>query len=320
MVMTSILILAGLGLAVAVVLGIASKVFYVEEDPKVEAVLEALPGANCGGCGYAGCEGYAIAVVNIPTIAANLCVAGGKDVAAAVGQLTGKAVTESDPLISFRRCDKISGKVQKRYSYQGMPSCAAAATLAQGSDVCAFSCLGFGDCVVTCPFDALYIQDNIVRVRENLCTGCGKCTQACPRNILELIPRRARVAIRCSTQDKLRAVMDVCEAGCIQCSKCIKTCPANAISFVNNRITIDQKMCLAYGPDCDMACVSACPRKILRNLREKDCLLNKMSELKDAKPETKEEVKTENKATENNTEVKTEKPAEKVEKKEEVTA
>lgn len=309
MVITSILILAGLGLAVAILLGLASKVFYVEEDPKVEAVLEALPGANCGGCGYAGCEGYAIAVVNIPSVAANLCVAGGKDVAGAVGQLTGKAVTESDPLISFRRCDKVSGKVQKRYSYQGMPSCAAAATLAQGSDVCSHSCLGFGDCVVTCPFDALYIKDDVVCVRENLCTGCGKCTQACPRNILELIPRRARVAIRCSTTDKLRAVMDVCQVGCIQCGKCTKTCPANAISFVDNRIFIDQKMCLAYGPDCDMACVSSCPRKILRNLREKDCLINKMSEVKEVTQENKTEEKIDKKIE---TKEKTEKSAEPV--------
>ena len=149
MIITSILILAVLGFAVAIMLGFASKIFYVEEDPKVEAVIEALPGANCGGCGYAGCEGYAIAVVNVPNVPANLCVAGGAKTAAQVGELTGKAVTESDPLLTFRRCDKISGKVAKRYSYQGLPSCAAAATLAQGSDICAYSCLGFGDCVVS---------------------------------------------------------------------------------------------------------------------------------------------------------------------------
>ena len=278
MIITSILILAVLGFAVAIMLGFASKIFYVEEDPKVEAVIEALPGANCGGCGYAGCEGYAIAVVNVPNVPANLCVAGGAKTAAQVGELTGKAVTESDPLLTFRRCDKISGKVAKRYSYQGLPSCAAAAPLAQGSDICAYSCLGFGDCVVTCPFDALYLKDGIVCVRENLCTGCGKCTQVCPRNILELIPRRARVAVRCSTQEKLRAVMDVCLVGCIQCGKCIKTCPASAISFQDNKIHIDQSKCLAYGDECGLACVAACPRQILRNLREKQCLLPPIEE------------------------------------------
>lgn len=290
MISTSILILAILGFAVAVMLGFASKIFYVEEDPKVEAVLEALPGANCGGCGYAGCEGYANAVVKSPNVAANLCVAGGAKTAAQVGELTGKAVTESDPLISFRRCDKISGKVQKRYTYQGLPSCAAAATLAQGSDVCSHSCLGFGDCVVACPFDALYLKDGIVCVRENICTGCGKCTHACPRNILELIPRRARVAVRCSSRDKLRAVMDVCLVGCIQCGKCIKSCPAGAISFQDSRIHIDQQKCLAYGDECELICSKGCPRQILRNLREKQCQLSPIKEAEQAKAEEKTEA------------------------------
>lgn len=295
MIITSILILAVLGFAVAIMLGFASKIFYVEEDPRVEAVLEALPGANCGGCGYAGCEGYANAVVNVPDVAANLCVAGGAKTAVQVGELTGKAVTESDPLLTFRRCDKISGKVQKRYTYQGLPSCAAAATLAQGSDVCSHSCLGFGDCVVACPFDALYLKDGIVCVRENICTGCGKCTHACPRNILELIPRRARVAVRCSTTDKLRAVMDVCLVGCIQCGKCIKTCPAGAISMKDNRIHIDQQKCLAYGDECELACVKGCPRQILRNLKEKQCLLPPVEEVQQVKKEEKkaEDVKAE---------------------------
>ena len=255
---------------------------------KIQELPEALPGANCGGCGYAGCEGYANAVVNVPDVAANLCVAGGAKTAVQVGELTGKAVTESDPLLTFRRCDKISGKVQKRYTYQGLPSCAAAATLAQGSDVCSHSCLGFGDCVVACPFDALYLKDGIVCVRENICTGCGKCTHACPRNILELIPRRARVAVRCSTTDKLRAVMDVCLVGCIQCGKCIKTCPAGAISMKDNRIHIDQQKCLAYGDECELACVKGCPRQILRNLKEKQCLLPPVKEEKNA-----EDVKAE---------------------------
>ena len=233
--------------------------------------------------------------MNVPDVAANLCVAGGAKTAVQVGELTGKAVTESDPLLTFRRCDKISGKVQKRYTYQGLPSCAAAATLAQGSDVCSHSCLGFGDCVVACPFDALYLKDGIVCVRENICTGCGKCTHACPRNILELIPRRARVAVRCSTTDKLRAVMDVCLVGCIQCGKCIKTCPAGAISMKDNRIHIDQQKCLAYGDECELACVKGCPRQILRNLKEKQCLLPPVEEVQQVKKEEKnaEDVKAE---------------------------
>ena len=129
MVMISVLVLLGLGLVTATVLAVASRVFHVEEDPRVQAVLEALPGANCGGCGYAGCEGYATAVATDPAVPANRCCAGGAETSIAVGELTGKTVAASDPLVSFRRCDKVAGNVALRYDYQGMPSCAAAAGL-----------------------------------------------------------------------------------------------------------------------------------------------------------------------------------------------
>lgn len=265
MVISSIIILAGLGFVAAAVLAVASKIFYVEEDPRVEAVSEALPGANCGGCGYAGCDGYAVAVVNNPVIAANLCVAGGSEISIKIGELTGKVVTAAEPLQTFRRCNKLEGRVEKRFKYQGMHSCAAASTLGLGEERCAFACLGYGDCVEICPFEALRIEDGIVKVNENLCIGCGKCVNVCPRCILELTPKRARVVIVCSTQDKLRAVMDVCQVGCIQCGKCVKTCPAKAITpGCGGRMVIDHIKCLSYGPDCNEACIAACARKILR--------------------------------------------------------
>ena len=132
MVFVSIITLFGLGLVAAILLSIASRVFYVKEDPRVEAVLEVLPGANCGGCGFAGCEGYAAAVVSDPDIPANKCCAGGADTAIAVGELTGKTVAEAEPLFSLRRCDKLAGNVALRYQYQGMPSCAAAPIPATG--------------------------------------------------------------------------------------------------------------------------------------------------------------------------------------------
>lgn len=266
MVTLSVITLLGLGLVTASVLAVASRVFYVEEDPRVEAVLEVLPGANCGGCGYAGCEGYATAVVNDPDIPANRCCAGGELTSIAVGELTGKTVAASEPQRSFRRCDKVSGKVLSRYAYQGVPSCAAAALLFDGSDSCSYSCLGLGDCVEMCPFDALHIENGLTHVDLAKCTGCGVCINACPRNTLELIPVRARVAVMCSTKEKLKAVMEVCEVGCINCGKCVKACPAHAISQETGRIEIDQKKCLSYGPDCNEACVTACPRNIMRHM------------------------------------------------------
>ncbi len=264
MVISSILTLFGLGLVAAIVLAVASRVFYVEEDPRVEAVLDALPGANCGGCGYAGCEGYAIAVVNDPNVTAALCVAGSSDTSITIGELTGKAVSAADPMLSFRRCDKVAGKVAARYEYHGMPSCAAATMLMNGTDLCSWSCLGFGDCVQVCPFDAMKVENGLVTINPNKCTGCAMCIKACPRQSLDLIPARARVAVTCATKDKMRAVMDICEVGCINCGKCVKICPAKAIKTVDSRIEIDQQKCLSYGSECEEVCIANCPRKILR--------------------------------------------------------
>lgn len=267
MVFVSILTLFALGLVASIILAVASRVFYVKEDPRVEAIMEALPGANCGGCGFAGCEGYAVAVLNDPNIAANKCCAGGPEVSIAVGELTGKTVAEAEPLYALRRCDKQAGQVGARYEYQGLPSCAAASLMRGGTDCCAFSCIGYGDCVQACPFNAMRIVNGLVEVDQDKCTGCGTCVNVCPRGVLEMTPLRARVAVYCNTREKLRAVSDVCKVGCIKCLKCVKACPAKAVSMVDDRIEIDHLLCLSYGPACQEACVSSCPRHIFRYTR-----------------------------------------------------
>lgn len=267
----SILTMFGLGLAAAVLLAAASRVFFVQEDPRVEAVSEVLPGANCGGCGFAGCAGYAAAVVNDPAIPANRCCAGGAEVNIAVGELTGKTVADAEPLFALRRCDKVRGGVTTRFQYQGMPSCAAAAMLRGGMDACRHSCLGFGDCAQACPFDAIEIVDGLAVVDRAKCTGCGNCVATCPRNVLELTPQRARVAVTCSTLDRLRAVTDVCGVGCIKCARCVKMCPAKAVKMVNGRISIDHAKCLSWGVECGEACVAACARRILQSRHVAAC-------------------------------------------------
>ncbi|MDD6087892.1 MAG: Fe-S cluster domain-containing protein [Desulfovibrionaceae bacterium] len=264
MVLSSFLTLLILGLLASAALAFASKIFFVEEDPKVEEVTEVLPGANCGGCGFAGCESYAAAVAHDPAVPANLCVAGGAATAEAVGRITGKAAGSADPVVSFRRCEKHAGNVLKRYTYQGIPSCAAAAELANGSEKCEYACLGFGDCVRACPFGALQLEGDIVTVNSDKCTGCGICTKNCPRAVLEIIPRRARVVIGCSTKNKLKVAMQLCDSGCINCGKCVKSCPAKAIDNSTGRIQIDQEKCLAYGSSCGEACLKACSRGSLR--------------------------------------------------------
>lgn len=263
MVVTSVLVLFGLGFTAAVILSVASRLLYVEEDPRVEAVNEALPGANCGGCGYAGCEGYAIAVVTDPAIPANLCCAGGPEVSAAVGQLTGKDAGAADPEVSYRRCAKDDGQVKARFDYQGVPTCAGAAMMG-GQDECSYSCMGFGDCVRACPFGAMEIRDGMVRISKSLCTGCGVCIKTCPNEILELVPVTGRVNVMCSSLDKGKAVMSVCKTGCISCMKCVKACPAKAVALKKGRIYIDHAKCIEFGSECFEACVDSCPRDILR--------------------------------------------------------
>jgi electron transport complex protein RnfB len=267
MVTTAIIVLFGLGFAAAVVLSVASVVLHVEEDPRVEAVTEVLPGANCGGCGYAGCESYAKAVVEKPDVSPDLCCAGGSDVTAKVAELTGKAAGGGMPRVSFRRCDKVGGKVEKKFGYQGVPSCSAAKLVRNGPDACDYSCIGFGDCVRACPFDAMFLQNGVVEVIPEKCTACGSCVQVCPNDVLELIPMQARVMVFCSSQDKGKAVMDVCEVGCISCMKCVKKCPAEVISLKNGRIHIDHEKCLEYGPSCEEICSEVCPRDIMRRLK-----------------------------------------------------
>lgn len=264
MVLTSFIIVALLGLVAAVLLTIAARVLYVPEDPKVEEVLGVLPGANCGGCGFASCESYAAAVAHDPAIAANMCTAGGADTAAAVGELTGKAVELKEPQFAFRRCEKEEGLVRPRYTYEGVNTCAAAHLLQNGPDVCGWSCIGYGDCVRACVFNAMVLKNGQVEILPANCTACGACLRACPRDILELVPVARRVMIHCSTKDKGKAVMDACKVGCIHCLKCVKTCPAKAIRHENGRIVIDHEACIAYGADCGQACVPACPRDSIR--------------------------------------------------------
>ena len=289
MVVTSMLTLAGLGFVAATLLALASKVFFVEENPKVEALLDVLPGANCGGCGYAGCEGYAIAVLTDSAVGANLCVVGGAKTSIAVGEISGKVVSEAEPLVSFRRCQKAEGGVQARYEYQGMPSCSAVALLSGGSDNCAYSCIGYGDCVQVCNFDAMYIENDLVKINKNKCVACGACIKVCPRGILELIPQRARVMINCSTRDKLKSVTEVCSVGCINCGKCVKACPAQAVTQEQDHIMIDHSACLAYGPNCMEACVKACARHILRL----NCAVSIRSHLNDENAQSVKELANE---------------------------
>lgn len=265
MILTSVIALVALGITAAIILSVASRFLSVEEDPRIAEICEVLPGANCGGCGFAGCSAYAEAVVTNPDVPANLCVAGSDEISEEVGKLAGKAIEVAEPMVTFRRCNRVEGNVKKKFEYIGAKTCASAALVEDGPYMCSWACLGLGDCLRACPFDAMQIHNGMVEIISEKCTSCGMCIETCPRSILQLIPRRARVMMYCATRERLRDVSDVCEVGCINCLKCLKSCPADAITYEKRRIEINHELCLEYGADCGEACVESCPRKILRH-------------------------------------------------------
>lgn len=263
MVMIPVLVLLGLGLVTTTALTVAFRVFHVKEGPRVQAMLEALPDANCGGCGYVGCEGYAVAVATDPAVPADRCYAKGAGTSTAVGELTGKTVAASDPLASFRRYDKVAGNMTLRYDHQGMPSCAAVAGLAGGSDSCSYLCFDLGDCVQVYPFGAIEVRGGLTRMNASRCTGRGKYTETYPHSVSELVSARARIMVFCSAKGRLKAVAKVYKVGCIKHGRRAKSCPADTVTLENDRIHIDHKVCLTYDPEYRGACVAAYAREAL---------------------------------------------------------
>ena len=261
-VIIAVVVLAVLGALFGLVLGIAAKIFAVEVDPKEEAVLGCLPGANCGGCGFAGCGGYAAAVVKgeAPT---NSCAAGGAAVAAKIAEIMGVDAGAVERSVALVRCSGSAGHAQKKYDYVGMDDCQAASLLLGGGpNACAYGCLGFGSCVKACPFGAMSIQDGVAHVDHELCVGCMKCAEACPKNLIIKVPYAAQVTVPCNSQEKGAALRKYCDVGCIGCKICEKACEHDAIHVVDNLARIDYTKCTSCGQ-----CVAKCPRHLIQDAR-----------------------------------------------------
>lgn len=263
------------GLAVFTVLGLlagfalagAALRFAVPVNPLIERVRESLPSANCGACGYAGCPAYARAVVERSEVPPNLCAPGRAPVAQAVAALTNKAVGTVIDRIVVLRCHGTSAYAREEAEYAGLETCAAAALVFGGPKACKNGCLGLGDCVRVCAFDALHLgSSGIVEVDPEACTGCGMCVPACPKDLFTLYPRRHRIELSCVARDKSGIVRPSCSVGCTLCRKCVAKCPAGAITFDGRTILIDHEKCVAYGPDCQEACVDICPSVILHRV------------------------------------------------------
>ena len=262
-ILLSVVVLGVMGAILGALLAIASRVFHVEVDPKQAAVRECLAGANCGGCGYPGCDGYAAAVAagKAPT---NKCVAGGAETAAKVAEIMGVSAGAEERRIAFVPCSGCEGHAEKRFNYTGPQDCRAAMLFGgNSSKLCTFACIGLGNCVKACQFGAMHLENGVAKVDRSKCVGCGACVDACPKSIVKLIPESQRVMPACSSHDKGAAVMKICKAGCIGCMKCQRECPAGAIEVKDFLAVVDPEKCTRCGH-----CAEVCPRHIITDFGE----------------------------------------------------
>jgi len=255
----SIAVLGGLGIVFGAVLGVASKVFAVEKDEREVAISAVLPGANCGGCGYAGCSGYASAVVS-GNATTDKCVAGGAEVTAKISEIMGVEAIAAERYVAFVRCSG-GAKSERKYNYVGLSDCFSALnSIGGGPLTCRFGCLGLGSCAKVCKFGALSVINGVAVVDNEKCGGCMQCAATCPKRLIAKIPYKSQFRVGCNSHAKGAAVRKLCEAGCIGCGICVKNCPSNAIALEDNLAVIDYAKCTNCG-----TCAEKCPRKIIHN-------------------------------------------------------
>jgi len=249
-----------IGFVLGLLLGLFKNIFAVKVDPKVQQVRDAISGSNCGGCGYAGCDAFAEAVVK-GEAPANGCVAGGAECASKVAAILGVDAGETVKKVAFIACGGTKDCAQDKAIYYGVKSCAAAQLSASGTKKCSSGCIGFGDCAEACSFGGLVIgADGLPHVDENICVGCGGCVKACPKHLIKLINVNDKGAIaKCSCKnDNKPQIKKDCSAGCFKCGLCAKKCTAGAIDISSGLPVIDYSKCTSCGE-----CIAACPDKVL---------------------------------------------------------
>ena len=259
LIISSIIVLGIIGLASAVILYFVAQKFKVEEDARIDVVTDLLPGANCGGCGFPGCRGFAEACVKADSLDNLLCPVGGLPVMCKVSESLGMAVCQATPKIAVVRCNGSCTNRPRTNKFDGARNCKVAAQLYAGETNCSYGCFGYGDCVEACKFDAIVInpETGLPVVNEDKCTACGACVKACPKKVIELRnkgPKGRRVFVSCINKDKGGVARKACSAACIGCGKCQKVCPFGAIKVENNLAYIDFDLCRSC-----RKCVNECP-------------------------------------------------------------
>ena len=250
-------VLAALGAIFGVVLTVMDNKFHVEIDPRVEEVRACLGGANCGACGYPGCDAYAQAVVD-GDARADACPPGGNAAAQEIARIVGVDADSITPMVATVLCQGTIGTVTDRYIYDGYHSCRVAAGIAGGPKECEQACIGLGDCVAHCAFGAITMRGGIATIDENLCRACGMCVNSCPRNVIKMMPVSAKVSVRCRNCDNAKHARSACLRACIGCGRCTKACENNAIEVRDGVAVIDWEKCVKCG-----GCAKVCPCKCI---------------------------------------------------------
>ncbi len=248
------ILLTVIAIICAVLLTLSTVFFGVKEDETASAIRECLPGANCGACGYRGCDGYAKALSEGKEAGVNLCVPGGDKTAMAIATILGVEAEDVVEKVAYVACNGNCDATERKYDYKGLKSCVVANLLYSGDKSCNYSCLGYGDCVKVCPRNAISIENGVAKVDPQKCIGCGMCVRECPNNVIKLTNDTVNVVVQCSSHDKGAITRKICSNGCIGCMKCQKTCPHGAIKVENNLATIDYSLCTGCAE-----CVKVCP-------------------------------------------------------------
>lgn len=253
------LVVGIIGIIIGVFLGVASEKFKVEVDEKEILIRNELPGNNCGGCGYAGCDALAKAIA-AGQAGVSACPVGGASTSEKIGEIMGVSAGSTEKKVAFVKCKGTCDKTKVQYNYYGIDDCRKVSVVpGSGEKACVYGCMGYGSCVKACEFDAIHVVDGVAVVDKEKCVACGKCVASCPNGLIDLVPYKAKHLVQCNSHDKGKDVKLKCGAGCIGCTLCIKQCEFDAIHMDNNVAVIDYEKCTNCGK-----CAAKCPVKVIQ--------------------------------------------------------